>query len=187
MPPVPVSGYDFDRELSKANRGLLDKEKGEPSAAFKAAEQLLACHVEELRAPRVEVRPLREHNERPKIEAVMEQLTHFGELLETVSHRLMRAQDAIRLVVEALSTKELVGKLKIAFDLLRDDSQWPQDVTNLRVHAMALAYLLQRPPTKAELRKRYDPTLREKDFSPLLEHAGLLWLKKGPLKIPNFP
>ena len=31
-----ISHYDTQRELNKANRGLWDKEKGEPSAAFKA-------------------------------------------------------------------------------------------------------------------------------------------------------
>ena len=43
--PVPTS-YHLQRELSKAGRGLWDKEKGEPSVAFKAAEQLLACDAQ---------------------------------------------------------------------------------------------------------------------------------------------
>lgn len=77
--------------------------------------------------------------------------------------------------------------MQIAFKLLQDDSQWPQDIKDLQQLAMRLAARLQRPPTKAELRMRYNPTLKEKDFSLLLKHAGLSWLKKGSLKIPNFP
>ena len=47
-----ISPYDTQRELNKANRGLWDKgedkdeERGQPAIAFKAARQLLACHVE---------------------------------------------------------------------------------------------------------------------------------------------
>ena len=47
-----TSRYDTQRELNKANRGLWkmgegrDGEEGEPSIAFQAAKQLLACHVE---------------------------------------------------------------------------------------------------------------------------------------------
>ena len=115
----PLSGYDTQRELSKYGRGLLDKEKGELSVAFKAAEQLVACHVEKLQACHVEVTPLHELNESLKIEAVMEQLVKVSERLETVSHQLMMAQDAMGLVVEALSTKGLAVNLQQAFYLLR--------------------------------------------------------------------
>jgi hypothetical protein len=171
-----TSRHDLQRELSKANRWLWDKEKDEPSVAFEAAEQLLACHVEELQALRVEVRPL-QLNERPKIEAVMEQLSKMGERLETVSEQLMGAQAAIRLVVEALSERLGGKKLKIAFDLLQGD-QWPQDIQKLWHCAMRLAGKLQRPPTKAELRKRYYPDRRidPSQFTKLLKHAGLSWL-----------
>ena len=115
------------------------------------------------------------------------------ERLETVSEQLRTAQVAIGLVVEVLS-KGPLEKLRIEFNLLWDDSQLPQDVMNLQFQAWRLAGKLQRPPTKAELRKRYNSkykapaaALSEKDFSPLLKHAGLSWLRKGPLKIPNFP
>ena len=72
----------------------------------------------------------------------------------------MMAQDAIGLVVEALSTKGLAVKMQKAFYLLRADSQWLPEVTKLRFLARDLANELQRPPTKAELRKRYDPGSR---------------------------
>ena len=178
LPPVTTSRYDTRRELSKANRGLWDGEKDEPSAAFKAAEQLLACDVEKLQALRVEVRQLHELNERPKTETVMERLSIMGERLNRVSEQVLGPQAAIGLLVEVLS-KGLGGKLQIAFDLLRDDGQWQEDISKLRDHALLLAGELQRPPTKRELRKRYNPsgTLKESEFSQLLKHAGLSWLK----------
>ena len=64
------------------------------------------------------------------------------------------AQDAISLTVEALS-KGLGKKMQKAFDLLQDDSQWPQDIDKAARACHDLAAELQRPPTKAELRKRF--------------------------------
>ena len=114
-----------------------------------------------------------------------EQLETVSEQLDTASHLQTLAQDAIHLVVEALS-KEFGRKLQKAFDLLKRD-QWARDIPKLWACALDLANELQRPPTKGELRKRYKPTLKEKDFTPLLEHAGLSWLEKGPFKIPQLP
>ena len=158
-----ISRYDTQRELSKANRGLWDGEKNEPSVAFKAARQLLACDFE-----------VRKLHEKPEIDRGM-----VSEQLDRVNEQLIMAQDAISLAVEALS-KELGGKLQLAFNMLRDDSQWPQDIEKLKKHAMNLAAKLQRPPTKAELRMHYNPSGTLKGFSPLLKHAGLWWLKKAP-------
>ena len=84
-------------------RKVRAKEKGEPSVAYRAVEQLLACHIEKLQALRVEVTPLHELSERPETEAVMEQLVKVSERLETVSEQRLRDQAAIGLVVEALS------------------------------------------------------------------------------------
>jgi len=166
--PIPVSGYDARRELNKSGRELWDKEKDEPSLAFKAAEQLLACNVEKLEALHVEVTPLRELNESPATEMVMEQLS-------IVSEQLLSAQAAIGLVVEVLSKKFGGRKLQKAFELLQG-GQLPQDVTKLRFDALALAGELQRPPTKRELRERYDPGMDPSQFAKLLRHAGLSWL-----------
>ena len=64
---------------------------------------------------------------KPQVETLLEELATVRERLETVSEQLLRAQDAIGLVVEALSKdaqsgEELgQGKLQIAFDLLRDE------------------------------------------------------------------
>jgi hypothetical protein len=71
--------------------------------------------------------------------------------------------------------------------LLQGDTRWPQDIDELQKHAVRLAISLQRPPTKAELRKRHNPsgTLRESEFSPLLKHAGLSWLKRGRGSVQN--
>jgi hypothetical protein len=89
------------------------------------------------------------------------------------------AYDAISLTVERLA-QGLGEKLQMAFKLLQSD-RWPQDIDKLQEQAIRLAINLQRPPTKAELRKRYDPrdTLYESDFAVLLKHAGLSWLKRG--------
>jgi hypothetical protein len=206
-----TSRHDLQRELSKANRGLLDKEKGESSVAFKAVEQLLACYTEIERQFRrtlllLLLRRLREDAKqdgeaaedtpftypKPQLETLREELATVSERLETMSKRqetvsdqLMMAQDAIVLVVEALSKDAQSreeggvsgpkGKLQIAFDLLRG-GQWPEDVTNLQNHAWFLAGKLQRPPTKAELRERYDPRMDPAQFSRLLKPAGLSWL-----------
>ena len=127
--------------------------------------QLLACHVE--------VSRLHELNEEPEIDRGV------------VNEQLIMVRDAISLAVEAL-TQKLGGKMQTAFNLLKNDTQWPQDIDELRRLAMRLAAGLQRPPTKAELRKHYNSkykppaaALKEKDFSLLLKHAGLSWLKKS--------
>ena len=201
-----ISHHDTQRELNKAGRGLWDRERGKPAIAYQAAEQLLACYIEiECQFRRtlllLLLRRLREKAKqdgetaedtpftypKPEIDKLREQLAVVEEQLGTVSEQLATAQDAISLTVETLS-KGLERKLQKAFDLLQGD-QWPQDIQKLWDCARILAAKLQRPPTKAELRMHYKPnvTLKEKDFSPLLKHAGLSWLKKGPLKIPNFP
>ena len=196
--PVTTSRYDTHRELSKAGRKLWDlphpgplcwgiilrrqtrerlKEMGKPSVAYQAAEQLRACHVEKLQALRVEVTPLHELSERPEIEAVMEQLVKVSELLDTESEQRLRAQAAIGLVVEVLS-KGLEEKAQEGVRFVAGCSHWLEEVTNLRFHALALANELQRPPTKEELRERYDPDERKDaaQFSRLLKPAGLSWL-----------
>ena len=74
--------------------------------------------------------------------------------------------------------------MQIAFDLLR---KWPQGIEKLKWDAVALAGKLQRPPTKAELRKSYDPDekMDPAQFSRLLNPAGLSWLPgaKSPRKL----
>jgi len=94
------------------------------------------------------------------------------------------AHDAISLTVDVLS-KGLGGKLQTVFNLLQDDTKWSHDIARLQEYAMTVASELQRPPTKAELREAINSkrshssgTLNEKDFSPLLKHSGLSWLRK---------
>ena len=216
-----TSRYDTQRELNKANRGLWemgegrDGEEGEPSIAFQAAKQLLACHVEielQLRrtlllfllfrlhekAEQEAVSPIKPEPAKgvlyiyakPELETLREQLAVSSEQpeetedqLNRVRYQLAKAHDAISLTIEALS-KGHGGKVQKAFELLQRD-KWPQDIDKLQEHAIRLAITLQRPPTKAELRKSYNSyrehstgTPKEKDFSPLLKHAGLSWLKK---------
>ena len=123
--------------------------------------------------PKPELETLRE-----QLAVANEQLAEAEEQLNRVSHQRAMAHDAISLTIEALS-QELGGKMQMAFELLHSD-QWPQDIDKLQEHAMTLAAELQRPPTKAELRKRYNPSgrLRESEFSELLKHAGLAWLRR---------
>ena len=106
----------------------------------------------------------------------------MSEQLDRVNEQLIMAQDAISLAVEALS-KGLGTKMQKAFDVLRDDSQWPQDIVKLQRYAVDLAADLQRPPTKAELRRRYDPDRRidPSKFAKLLRHAGLSWMRRESL------
>ena len=124
--------------------------------------------------PKPELETLRE-----QLAVANEQLAEAEEQLNRVSHQRAMAHDAISLTIEALS-QGLGRKMQMAFELLKSD-QWPQDIDKLQEHAMALATELQRPPTKAELRKRHDSsgTLRESEFSPLLKHAGLSWLSEA--------
>jgi len=179
-----TSAYDTQRELSKANRGLWDKgegkdkEEGQPSTAFKAARQLLACYAEMEAKQEAALSAKPDAAEgalyiypKPEIETLREELAQAEDQLNSErSHRIM-AHDAISLTVEVLS-KGLGGKLQMAFNLLQDDAKWSQDIARLQEYAMTLATELQRPPTKRELREAINSkrphsrgTLNEKDFS----------------------
>ena len=91
--------------------------------------------------------------------------------------------------LEALRQKQ-GRKLQIAFNLLTDN-QWPQTLDSLGDHAWLLANELQRPPSKRELKDRFDaPTathdhgkIHPSEFSKLLKHAGLAWLNRGRKKL----
>ena len=158
-----TSAYDTQRELSRANRGLWDKgegkdkEQGQPAVAFKAARQLLACHAE-MEAKQETASSVSEATEgalyaypKPELETLTEELAKTEDQLNEERNHRMTAQDAINLVIEALSQGR-GGKVQMAFDLLQRD-QWPQDIKDLQQLAMRLAARLQRPPTKAELQE----------------------------------
>ena len=180
-----ISHFDTQRELSKANRGLFGKrkdeeqgkekggeqdkasgkEKDEPSIAFVAVRELLACHAEitELQekakqeaasAIEQEASEANYAHPKPEIETLREELDTVKKQLDTVNEQwllVLAQQDAIALTVEALS-KGLGKKMQIAFELLRDDDQWPQDIQKLQEHARLLAAELQWPPSKKELK-----------------------------------
>jgi hypothetical protein len=155
---------------------------------FKAVRQLLAyqAEMEAKDAAETEVKDAAYVYPKPELETVTEERDIAEEQLNTVSYQLAMARDAISLTVEALSER-LAEKVQMSFDLLQGDTRWPQDIDELQKHAVRLAISLQRPPTKAELRKRHNPsgTLRESEFSPLLKHAGLSWLKRGRGSVQN--
>ena len=191
-PKGKISHFDTQRELSKANRGLFGKrkdeeqgkekggeqdkasgkEKDEPSIAFVAVRELLACHAEitELQekakqeaasAIEQEASEANYAHPKPEIQTLREELDTVKKQLDTVNEQwllVLAQQDAIALTVEALS-KGLGKKMQIAFELLQDDSQWPQDVQKLQEHARLLAAELQWPPSKKEL-KEYTPSVR---------------------------
>ena len=81
-------------------------------------------------------------------------------------------------------TPKTRAKLQVAFRLL-NNPQWPTQIGELRHHAVMLAVELQRPPSKKELKEKFDSTLPEQypvlpsEFSRLLKAAGLSWLKRG--------
>jgi hypothetical protein len=200
---------DLRRVLNKPSWGLWDQEKGEPSLAFKAAEQLVSCSIEinrgNLRAllirrlhekakhegiSSVELDEVTENTPcaypKPELDTLREQLAGANkelarteEQLHTTRYQLVTAHDAIFLATEALFKGDW-KKIEKAFDLLQRD-QWPEDIKRLRVHAVDLAGDLQRPPTKIELRKRYDPKERmdPSQFAKLLKRAGLSWLRRA--------
>jgi hypothetical protein len=75
-------------------------------------------------------------------------------------------------------------KLQVAFGLLEGKGT-PSKSVKLCDHAEYLAAELQRPPTKKELKDRFDSTLppqyplESSEFSKVLKVAGLSWLKRG--------
>ena len=178
-----TSRYDTQRELNRSGRGLWDTEKDEPSIAFKAVRQLLACHAE--MGPKQEPAPSEAAEgplytyPKPELDTLRDELGKVEDQLNATIDYLFMAHDAISLAVEALS-KGLGGKMQMAFTLLQDDKHWSQDIDRLQALTLGSAAALQRPPTKAELKGRFNPsgTLRGSEFSVLLKHAGLSWLKR---------
>src|SRR4029077_11986964 len=75
-------------------------------------------------------------------------------------------------------------KLQVAFEWLEGEGAQSQ-IVKLCDHAVYLAAELQRPPSKKELKDRFDSTLppdhpvHPSEFSKLLKAAALSWLKRG--------
>jgi hypothetical protein len=153
---------DIKRELSKAGRSLWDPVEQRPGLAFRAVQALLSCQRQIKGVP-------------------WDELPHFA---------VATMLDAIETTLEVLRQNQ-TGKLQLAFKLLRDSKQWPQALDSLGDHAWLLANELQRPPSKKELKDRFDPPtpkhidglINKSEFSKLLKHAGLAWLNRGPKRL----
>jgi hypothetical protein len=94
-------------------------------------------------------------------------------------------QWAIYATLEALKRDGTKGrKLQVAYEWLTGEGS-PSQIVKLRHLALMLAVKLQRPPSKKELKDRFDSTLppdhpiHESEFSKRLKEAGLSWLKRG--------
>jgi hypothetical protein len=155
-----TSRYDTQRELNRSGRGLWDTEKDEPSIAFKAVGQLLACHAE--MEPKQEPAPSEAAEgplytyPKPELDTLRDELGKVEDQLNAAINYLFMAHDAISLTIEALS-KGHGKKVQKAFDLLQRD-HWPQDIAKLHESALYLATKFQRPPAKAELKRCHDPS-----------------------------
>ena len=110
-----------------------------------------------------------------EIETLREELAKAEDELNEERNQRIMAHDAISLTIEALS-KGHGEKVQKAFDLLQRD-HWPQDIAKLHESALYLATKFQRPPTKAELKRRHDPSgsLRGSNLSPSY------WIRLGSL------
>jgi hypothetical protein len=142
---------EMRRELSKAGRGLWNAAQQKPDVAFQAVEGLLNCW-------------------------------NWFKGLPSDEQQQAHAQFAISATLQALERdRQSKGrKLQLAFALLTDD-QWPGEIDKLLGNAVMLACELQRPPSKKELKNRFDPcgNMHAWRFTELLKHAGLAWLKRG--------
>ena len=97
---------------------------------------------------------------------------------------MIYAQLAILTTLQALERdfKNESHKLELAFKL-RTGQGAPSQIDKLYGHAVALAVELERPPTKKELKDRFDSKLQH-PVRPIgvfqtLKEAGLSWLKRG--------
>jgi hypothetical protein len=98
-------------------------------------------------------------------------------------------QDAIKKTLESFKRGQW-RKLRIAFELLTDN-QPVRMIDKLQQQAWLLASMLQRPPSKGELKARFDPPashrphgkIHPSEWGKLLKHAGLGWLRR---RRPNF-
>ena len=142
---------DMRRELNKAGRRLWDSVEQKPALACRAVLGLLSCRRQFKGVP---------WDEQP----------HFA---------AATMLDAIETTLDVLQQNQ-AGKLQLAFKLLSDNAQWPRTLDILRDDAWDLANELQRPPSKKELMNRFDPSgkLEQSEFSKLLKHAGLAWLRR---------
>ena len=156
----PTLKEELKRELNKTRRNLWNADKEEPDIAVQAVDALLSWSQD---------------------------WQDFIALSKSEQEPAMiYAQLAILTTLQALKrdVKNKSRKLQLAFELLEGEGR-PSQIVKLHDHAVSLAAELQRPPSKKELKDRFDSTLppdhpvRPSEFSWLLKAAGLSWLKRG--------
>ena len=156
---------ELKSELNKTRRNLWNAAKEKADIAFQAVDALLTCS-----------RDWQDFLALPESK----------QKKADVYRAMVNVQLAILTTLQALKrdVKTKRRKLQLAFERL-DDPQWPRQIEKLRHHALMLAVDLQRPPSKKELKDRFDSTLppqypvHPSEFSKLLKAAGLSWLKRG--------
>ena len=149
----PALKEDLKRELNKSWRELWNTDKDKPDIAVQAVDALL----------------------------------YWSQNWQDFSDQeraMIYAQLAILTTLDALKRdlKNKSHKLQLAFKLLTGEGAASQ-IDKLYGHAVALAVELERPPTKKELKGRFDSKLPHpfdpSEFSKRLKETGLSWLKRG--------
>jgi len=148
---------ELRRVLNKAGRNLWDVIRSRPDIAFTAVEELLECFEQFKALP---------PDEQWKVDARL----------------------AIMATLNALEqdTKAKTRKLQVAFKL-RTGAKWLQPIDQLHEHTFSLSVALQRPPSKKELKEKFDQhwegfKIQSADFAKLLKRAGLAWLRRESTK-----
>jgi hypothetical protein len=155
---------ELKRELNRSGRNLWNAALKKPDIAVQAVDALRSCS-----------RDWQDFAALPKRK----------QKRVDVYRAMIRTQLAILTTLEVLKRDVELGgrKLQLAFELLTEQG-WPGKIGKLRHHAVTLAGELGCPPSKKELKDRFDSPLphhpvRPSEFSALLKVAGLSWLKRG--------
>jgi hypothetical protein len=178
----PALEEELKRELNKSGRNLWNVPKPEQKPDIAATEQKPAV-AEDKQKEKLDI----------AVQAVDALLAwsrdwqHFTALSKSEQKRAMiYAQLAILTTLQALKRDVEKGgrKLQLAFEWLTGEGS-PSQIVKLCDHLRDLAVELQSPPSKKELKDRFDSTLppqypvHPSEFSKLVKVAGLSWLKRG--------
>lgn len=146
-----TSREERKRVLSASGRGLWDRQADAPDSACEAAAGLIDC------------------------------VRDFSAKVSS-KERALAARHCLLALHEALRAGK-GKKLQIAFDLLSSEAAWAgtDKVDALQEQCLLLATEKQRPPSKKELKDRFERKgnlIDKSSFAELLRHAGLGWLRQ---------
>lgn len=171
----PALEEDLKRVLNQAGRNLWNVPEPEHQPDIAATEQKPAV-AEDKQREGMDI----------AVQAV-DALLYWSQNWQDFSEQknaMIYAQLAILTTLQALERdlKNKSHKLRLAFEM-RTGVGTPSKNDKLYGHAVALAVELQRPPTKKELKDRFDSKLQHpfdpSEFSKRLKETGLSWLKRG--------